>query len=68
MGISADLMRLFLAACLLCMALLAAFYIRRRELTYPEYFGWGLVILLVPLFGPFLVIYLRPGRAVRRAN
>ncbi len=34
-------------------------------LTPTEYFGWGLLIVLVPLLGPFLVILLKPG-AVRQ--
>ncbi len=68
MGITPDIMHLFMAACLLGMALLAAFYLRKRVLTYPEYFGWGLLIILVPLLGPFLVIYLRPGRFAQQAK
>ncbi|HSF81137.1 MAG TPA: hypothetical protein VLA49_07880 [Anaerolineales bacterium] len=68
MGITADIMRLLLVGCLLGMAFLAAAYLRRRALTMPEYFGWGLLILLVPLFGPFLVIYLRPGRFAQGAK
>jgi len=65
MTITPDTMRIFLVVGLLGMALLAAFYLRKRALTYPEYVGWGLLIILVPLLGPFLVIYLRPGRFVQ---
>lgn len=61
MPISPDLMRTFLAVCLVCMAVLAVFYLRRRNLSYPFYLGLGLFILLVPLLGPFLVILARPG-------
>jgi len=46
------------------MALLAAFYLRRRELTIAEYIGWGLLALLLPLLGPFLVILYQPGKRV----
>jgi len=60
-------MRLFLVLCLIGMALIAAFYLRRRALTFVEYLCWGLLILFVPLFGPFLVIYLRPGSSGRQA-
>jgi len=61
MNISPDLMRLLLVLCMLGMALIAALYLRRRALTVIEYLCWGLLILFVPLFGPFLVIYMRPG-------
>ena len=44
------------------MALLAAFYLRRRELRTAQYLSWGLLALLVPLLGPFLVILNHPGR------
>jgi uncharacterized membrane protein YjfL (UPF0719 family) len=47
--------------CLLGMALIAAFYLRRRELSLSAYLSWGLLIILVPLLGPFLVIYYQPG-------
>jgi len=68
MGISADILRLILAAGLLSMAFLAAFYLRKRGLTIAQYLGWGLLIILVPLIGPFLVIYLRPGRAAQQTR
>jgi hypothetical protein len=63
MLLSAFTMRVLLALCLLGMALIAAFYLRRRELSLSAYLGWGLLIILVPLLGPFLVIYFQPGRA-----
>ncbi|UCH59929.1 MAG: hypothetical protein JSV61_00220 [Anaerolineales bacterium] len=68
MGITPDTMRLIMAVCLLGMALLSVFYLRKRALTYLEYLGWGLLIILVPLLGPFLVIYLRPGRFAQQAK
>jgi len=55
-------MRAFLVVCVLGMALLAAFFLRKRQLTLLEYIGWGLVIVLLPLLGPFLVILRRPGK------
>lgn len=61
MPLSPDVMRLLLLLCLLGMAVLAVFYLRERRLTIFAYFGWGLLILLVPLLGPFLVILLEPG-------
>jgi hypothetical protein len=54
-------MRLLLLACLLGMAVLAAFFLSRRKLSVLAYLAWGLVIVLLPLVGPFLVILIRPG-------
>jgi hypothetical protein len=56
-----DMIRFLLAACLVGMALLALFFLRRRELTTTEIIAWGLLVVLLPLLGPFLVIVLRPG-------
>jgi hypothetical protein len=61
MALSPDLMRVLLTICLLGMALLASFFLRQRKLTVVETLAWGMLILLVPLLGPFLVILLRPG-------
>lgn len=62
---SPDLIRAFLVIGILGMAALAALYLRRRELTITEYLGWGLLIVLLPLLGPFLVIFYQPGRPVK---
>lgn len=62
---SPDIMRFLLAACLVGMALLALLFLRRRELTTVESLAWGLLIVFVPLLGPFLVIVLRPGSPQR---
>lgn len=63
MLISPDVMRALLWLCLIGMALLAAFYLRQRSLSIYGYLGYSLLILLVPLLGPFLVILSRPGAA-----
>jgi hypothetical protein len=60
-----DVIRLLLAIGLLSMAILAIVYLRRRELTIKEYIGWGLLIVLLPLLGPFLVIFSQPGKPVK---
>ena len=62
MLLTPDAMRASLVISVLGMALLAAFFLRKRQLTTPEYLGWGLIIVLLPLLGPFLVILHRPGR------
>ncbi len=41
--------------------MLALFYMRHRRLTRVEFAFWGMLALLVPVFGPFFVIAARPG-------
>ena len=62
MSLSPEIMHFALLACILGMALLAVFYLRRRELSLLAYAGWGLLALLIPLIGPFLVLWFRPGK------
>lgn len=62
MLLTADAMRASLVMCVLGMAVLAAFFLRKRQLSISEYIGWGLVIILLPILGPFLVILHRPGK------
>jgi hypothetical protein len=66
MPLTADTMRAILFICLLGMALVAALYLRRRRLSFREYLGWGLLIILVPLLGPFLVLLAAPGKSPSR--
>ena len=66
MPLTANTMRILLFICLLGMSLLAAFYLRSRRLTFQEYIGWGLLIVLVPLLGPFLVLLAAPGKPIVR--
>ncbi len=66
MIISAEVIRGLLALDIVGMAMLAAFFLRQRALTRIEYIGWGSLLLLLPLIGPFLVILLRPGNRVKR--
>jgi hypothetical protein len=61
MSVSPDTMRALLVGCMAGMALLAALYLRRRELSTGAFILWGLLALLVPLLGPFLVILNHPG-------
>ena len=55
-------MQLLLLICLLGMELLGVFCLRRRQLSVWGYLGWGLLTVLLPLLGPFLVILFRPGK------
>lgn len=63
MPASADSIRLLITLSMLGMAVLAAFFLRRRCLTAAQYLSWGLLAVLLPLAGPFLVILLAPGSA-----
>jgi len=65
MLLPADVMRFLLVLSALGMSLLAIFYMRRRELKLEAYIGWGLLAVMVPFLGPFLVILYRPGRPAR---
>ena len=62
MPFSPDIMRVLLLICLLGMAVLAALFLRQRSLSLSAYLGWGLLIVLLPLLGPFLVLLSRPGK------
>ncbi len=63
MPITPQLMRLLLALCLLGMALLAIFSLRKRKMPMVAYIGWGLLAILLPLIGPFVVLLVRPGES-----
>ena len=61
MLISPDAMRWLLLLCMLTMELLAAFDLRRQKLHLLVYVFWGLVAILIPIVGPFAVIWIKPG-------
>lgn len=62
MLISAVVMRLFLGLGVSGMAMLAIFYLRQRRMPFEEFLAWGLLVIFIPVFGPFWVIYKHPGR------
>jgi hypothetical protein len=57
-------MRVILALCLLGEALLAVFFLCQRRMSFYAYLGWGLLALLIPVIGPFLVIWVCPGESL----
>jgi hypothetical protein len=63
-----DLLQALLVLDILGMALLAIFYLCRRPLSWLAFLGWGLLAVLVPILGPFLVITCRPGSNHRRVR
>jgi hypothetical protein len=52
-----------LAAGIFCMALIAISLLRKRRLTLNEYLAWGLVVILVPVIGPFIIVWIQPGKS-----
>ena len=60
--VTADTLQLMLVVYFLAMSLLAAFYLRSRKLSLLEYAAWGLIAILLPGIGPFLVIWMHPGQ------
>lgn len=61
MQITPYLMRLTLLMCMLLMAILATIYLRQRRLAPLAYALWGLTAILIPVVGPFFVIWMKPG-------
>lgn len=59
---NAAALRLMLTGCLVAMSVLALLYLRRCSLTWIQFAAWGLVAILVPALGPFLVIVSQPGK------
>lgn len=46
--------------------MLAVLYLRQRKLSTLAFVLWGVLALVVPVIGPFLVIASRPGENHRR--
>jgi membrane-bound metal-dependent hydrolase YbcI (DUF457 family) len=65
MLIPPTLMRTILYATVFIMTFLAAMFLRQRRLSLRAYLAWGLLAVLLPVLGPYLVIAARPG-VVRR--
>ena len=68
MFLTADFMRQLLLLCWIGMVLLAVFFLRGRRLTFFQYLGWGLMAVLVPFLGAFLVVLLHPGASLYRRS
>jgi hypothetical protein len=59
---TAGAIRTILLVDIVTMSLLAVVYLRQRRMDWLAYCAWGLLALLVPVLGPFLVIANRPGQ------
>ncbi len=60
--ITPGVIRTILLVDIVAMALLSLIYLRQRRLSLQSYCFWGLLAMLVPVLGPFLVISNRPGQ------
>jgi hypothetical protein len=58
---TAELIRVLLLVDIVGMGLLAMFFLRRRVMGWGAYLAWGIFAVLIPVFGPFLVIAFCPG-------
>ena len=56
-----GVIRIILLVDIAAMALLSLFYLRQRRMDWISFCCWGLLALLVPVLGPFIVIANRPG-------
>ena len=54
-------MKIWLFSCLFGMVVIAVGYLRQRKLSTTAFLLWGLLALLLPVLGPYLVIASRPG-------
>jgi len=57
-----GVIRTILLVDIVAMALLALVYLRQRRMEWFSYIGWGLLAVLVPVLGPFILIANRPGQ------
>lgn len=58
---AAGVIRTILIVDIVILSLLALVYLRQRRMHWTSFFGWGLLAVLVPVLGPFMVIARRPG-------
>ena len=63
-----ETLRITLLCYLVAQFLLAIAYLSQRKLSFSQYMLWGLLALLIPALGPFLVILLRPGEFVHKGK
>jgi len=59
--LTSDILRAVLLSAMMGMAILSFIYLSQRRLNWGEYLLLGLFSALIPVFGPFLVIALKPG-------
>jgi len=60
----AGILRTLLFATLIGLAWIGVAFLRRRRLSPTAFLLWGLFALCLPALGPFLILWLRPGRRI----
>ena len=61
MLISPDLMRWLLLFGMLAMVILSALFLRQRRMSITAYALWGMLAIFIPILGPFMVVWIKPG-------
>lgn len=56
-----KIISLLLVIDIVMLALFALFYLAQRRMNWIAYIGWGMVAIIIPVLGPFLVISNHPG-------
>jgi hypothetical protein len=64
----AETLRGLLVIYLVLAYVAAVLYLRRRRMPFGAYAFWGFFAMLIPAFGPFVVIALQPGQSTRGAR
>jgi len=63
-----EVLRLILFADLFGMLMLAVLFLRGRRLSTLGYVCWGILALMLPVVGPYIVIATRPGFPLSRES
>lgn len=61
-----DILRVLLYVVLFGMLMIAVLYLRQRKLSKAAYVLWGILALILPVIGPYIVIASRPGEPAGR--
>jgi hypothetical protein len=61
-----DILRSLLVAYAIAGLVIALAYLQRRRLSIGELLIWGMIVICVPVLGPFTAIAARPGHGPRR--
>lgn len=64
--IGAEILQVFLILDIAGMLTLSLVYLARRRMAWHQYLSWGLLALVLPILGPFLVIANHPGERRKR--
>jgi len=63
---TAEILRVLLFVVLFGMLMVAVLYLRQRKLSKLAYVLWGILALILPVVGPYIVIASQPGEPAGR--